>query len=251
MSENTASKYWNERVYFWGLRRRDIFLFEIYAATMFLGTIYGGFLDRSKIANYFGNSKNLINILFVKKGWFWTTVAYFSHIWYQKNKQLGHKLIIRYVLATLWWFLVTQWFVGPSLIDRAFALTGGTCVDFDVASITFHPKTAVHCKTANGFWTGGHDLSGHVFLLTHSSLFMLAENFDYFVHHGIKSTSTKFLTGLLCLWWWMLFVTTAYYHTTLEKFTGFFSGILEWAVVYVLCSKVPFVSSILGSPEDA
>ncbi|CAC05250.1 FIT family protein scs3 [Schizosaccharomyces pombe] len=249
MTEKTASHYWNEETSILKLRRKDILLFEIYATTLLLGSIYSIYVDKWSITSYFGNSKNLINLIFVKRGWFWTSLVYFYHAWDQKRNKIDFKFISRYIVATLWWMFVTQWFIGPGLIDRTFALSGGSCKNFDGDSSVFIPLTASTCKGLNGSWSGGHDLSGHVFLLTHSSLFMLSENFSFILNNGIKATSTKVLFGLLGLWWWMLFVTASFYHTTFEKCTGFFSGILEWSIVYVFSSRMPAVADLLGSSD--
>ncbi|KAL8863747.1 MAG: hypothetical protein Q9198_010374, partial [Flavoplaca austrocitrina] len=35
--------------------------------------------------------------------------------------------ILRWLVVTFWWMLVTQWCFGPALIDRGFRLTGGQC----------------------------------------------------------------------------------------------------------------------------
>lgn len=82
---------------------------------------------------------------------------------------------------TAWWVLVTQWCFGPAIIDRSFRFTGGRCAEVD-SKIEFGEDitgkdifTAVACKAAGGKWMGGHDISGHVFLLVLGSYFLLQE----------------------------------------------------------------------------
>lgn len=75
---------------------------------------------------------------------------------------------------------MTQWFFGPAIIDRGFRWSGGKC---DVAEIKVglgeaggkEVLTATACKAAGGRWSGGHDISGHVFLLVLGSFFLVQE----------------------------------------------------------------------------
>lgn len=87
--------------------------------------------------------------------------------------------LARWALATSWWVLVTQWAFGPPLIDRGFRFTGGKCnavakkveSDGDVLDVL----SAAACRAAGGHWDGGHDISGHVFLLVLGSAMLLEE----------------------------------------------------------------------------
>ena len=94
--------------------------------------------------------------------------------------------ILRYGITTLLWVFTTQWFFGPPLIDRGFRATGGRCevVDAIVAEGKGGGKggggdleagevfTAAACKFVGGAWAGGHDISGHVFILVLGSAFL-------------------------------------------------------------------------------
>ncbi|CAK7236863.1 hypothetical protein SEUCBS140593_009763 [Sporothrix eucalyptigena] len=151
--------------------------------------------------SYFARKDNILNVFFVKRGWFWITVtfAFFvtTHPFYaapttpQKNGSsalLGRRpaAILRWGLVTGWWFLVTQWFFGPALVDRNFRLTGGGCQALQAAmednvaankdpSPLLLAATASACKHAGGQWRGGHDISGHVFLLVLGTTFLAQE----------------------------------------------------------------------------
>lgn len=48
--------------------------------------------------------------------------------------------------------------------------------------------TAVACKAAGGKWTGGHDISGHVFLLVLGSYFLLQEVGWVYLNHWRRSS---------------------------------------------------------------
>jgi hypothetical protein len=138
--------------------------------------------------NYFARKNNIFNVYFVKIGWLWTTAAFVSLLIFQplysssrpqsSSQQEARfrrtlQALLRYTLATTAWYLSTQWFFGPAIIDRGFVATGGKCeralekvgemgtgtADLEVLF------TAATCKSAGGAWRGGHDISGHVLML--------------------------------------------------------------------------------------
>ncbi|CAK7236918.1 hypothetical protein SBRCBS47491_009799 [Sporothrix bragantina] len=172
------------------------------------------------VPSYFARKDNIINVLFVKRGWFWITAtfAFFAstHPFYaasdkqQSGKSasiLGRRgsAILRWGLVTVWWFFVTQWFFGPAIVDRSFRLTGGGCqalqaaVEDDVAADKEPSKlllaaTASACKHAGGQWRGGHDISGHVFLLVLGTTF-LAQEIGWVLWRKAASTSSSSSAG--------------------------------------------------------
>ena len=163
---------------------------------------------------------------------------------------------LRYGLVTLWWALVTQWFFGPPLIDRGFRLTGGQCELLQTEEgragmgETREFLTATACKLGGGRWTGGYDISGHVFLLVLGSAFLWLEILPIVVRHAglreqrlvrdsdgsVKNAASEAQAGggykdepkgategvsvpivVAGLSWWMLLMTAAYFHTWVEK----------------------------------
>ena len=173
---------------------------------------------------------------------------------------------LRWGLTTLWWAAVTQWFFGPGLIDRGFRLTGGVCamaskyesqgrIGTSGASMDEAKEllTSAACKLAGGQWSGGHDISGHVFLLTLGSAFLgmeilpvvmrlkglieerrvtqsdgsiqraRGESFGQRDHEMAMDIEGKSRWGLgvpfsvAGLSWWMLLMTATYFHTWFEK----------------------------------
>ncbi|KAK3399181.1 inositol phospholipid synthesis and fat-storage-inducing TM-domain-containing protein [Sordaria brevicollis] len=149
--------------------------------------------------SYFARKDNLFNILFVKRAWFWITISFFAfvltHPGYRQTERKV-RATVRWALVTVWWIFVTQWFFGPAIVDRGFRVTGGKCAvaqqkvnlqvkgesgvpgpvdpEVDVAGLKEF-VTAAACKAAGGRWTGGHDISGHVFLLVLGSAFLVQE----------------------------------------------------------------------------
>ncbi|KAF2101702.1 hypothetical protein NA57DRAFT_73140 [Rhizodiscina lignyota] len=170
-------------------------LLAIYPGTLVLGSIFSLLSPQTRAApydslsqshpadsapSYFAQKKNIFNVYFVKIGWFWTTIALllfiFTHPFLGPRGRIATltprriQSVLRWGLATLWWGAVTQWFFGPPIIDRGFSLTGGACErleESDKVQAKEAGRILTHaaCRAAGGRWKGGHDISGHVFLL--------------------------------------------------------------------------------------
>lgn len=179
---------------------------------------------------------------------------------------------------------MTQWFFGPAIIDRGFLLTGGQCdlvQQADAGEIEMDDTrqfvTGVACKAVGGKWAGGHDISGHVFLLVLGSMFLFEEVLHvvlksekvkeertvFMLDGAIKSADVeaqpgveegrwtlgvKIVLGVAGLSLYMLLMTAAYFHTWFEKLSGLivaFGGIF---LVYLLPRIVPGLRSIIGMP---
>ncbi|KAM0277232.1 hypothetical protein ACHAQH_005953 [Verticillium albo-atrum] len=213
----------------------------------------------SEAPGYFARKDNIFNVVFVKRGWFWTTVVFGLFVGTHPALQNATRRMqagARWAFATGLWFLVTQWCFGPAIIDRSFRWTGGRCEvvedkvmegQADVGEFV----SAVACKAAGGAWRGGHDISGHVFLLVLASGFLLQEvGWVYLRHRGIreeraiimgdgavKSAGVESEGGVeradlqedslgfagraalvaVALSSWMLLMTAIYFHTWFEK----------------------------------
>lgn len=167
--------------------------------------------------------------------------------------------MLRWGLVTAWWAVVTQWAFGPGLIDRGFRLTGGVCELLEsegekriamgkgVGEVR-EIVTGAACKLAGGQWKGGHDISGHVFLLTLGSAFLGMEILPVVLRYaglreeravrnkegavgragagvGVGDEEVRREEGsgvggavvVAGLSWWMLLMTAAYFHTWVEK----------------------------------
>jgi len=222
--------------------------------------------------SYFATKGNVFNRFFVKQGWAWVSFSYFfflfTHPSAGQSLEVTSKRIkgaLRWGIVTLWWIFVTQWFFGPAIIDRGFLLTGGQCelvqqadagdVEMGKARQFF---TGVACKSVGGKWKGGHDISGHVFLLVLGSIFL----FEEVLHVVLRSTKmneertvlmsngaiqsadvesesesgslaeggkwtlgAKIVLGIGGLSLYMLFMTAAYFHTWFEKVSLPFKGL--------------------------
>ncbi|ORY63402.1 inositol phospholipid synthesis and fat-storage-inducing TM-domain-containing protein [Pseudomassariella vexata] len=242
--------------------------------------------------SYFARKDNLFNVIFVKRGWGWITAAFVVLL--LTHPSLGSvtrkvKAAIRWGLVTAWWVLVTQWCFGPPVIDRGFRFTGGKCEGAVVRVAEGKPDradvlTAVACRASGGKWMGGHDISGHVFLLVLGSWFLLQEmawiaarawfegrRDDRCIVMGdgaVKSAGVeaervegeelakeqglglggKFVVAVIGLCWWMLLMTAIYFHTWFEKLTGLLVALLGIYPIYVLPRWIPALRQIIGLP---
>ena len=213
--------------------------------------------------SYFAHKGNVFNRWFVKQGWAWTSAAFAFLVAAHPAMAAGPDALgrraraaVRWGLVTAWWFLVTQWCFGPPIIDRGFRWTGGKCevVEERVEDGQAGPGeyfTAVACRGAGGKWRGGHDISGHVFLLVLGTGFLLQE-LGWVVARwtgrardertvvmsdgalkgaGVESQTVvgegtaagalglagKFVAVVVALNLWMLLMTAIYFHTWVEK----------------------------------
>lgn len=140
--------------------------------------------------------------------------------------------------------------------------------------------TGVACKAVGGKWKGGHDISGHVFLLVLGSMFL----FEEVLHVTMKTTTAKeertimmndgaiksaevetevgsstategkwtlgaklvLAVGGLSVY--MLLMTAAYFHTWFEKLTGLLVALSGIFVVYFLPRAIPTLRGLIGMP---
>lgn len=141
--------------------------------------------------------------------------------------------------------------------------------------------THAACKVIGGQWKGGHDISGHVFLLILGSAMLWLELLpavlrmeglrearrvmtpDRLVRsasveadqqsQGVKDSkelgigiqAALIVAGLS---WWMLLMTAAYFHTWFEKFTGLLVAFGTIYIVYFLPRAIPAMRKVVGMP---
>jgi hypothetical protein len=291
-------------------RRPSPYLLLIYPLILAIGSLYsaispvafppavaplaaGGNPDsNTPHVNYFSGKRNIFNVYFVKMGWFWTTLA-FSVLQLTTRPPSSHtakhyiQAFLRYGLLTFAWLLTTQWFFGPALIDRSFTITGGHCEPLffseqglkETVSMTTISSSLV-CKAAGGRWRGGHDMSGHCFMLALSSAFLLYELHIADGHSSHPSVSPSaaarlaqemteeerkavggwesetvarirvwsryFLYGVVSLDLWMLLMTAIWFHTWLEKLSGLLMAACTLYLTYFLGDFVDGWRAVVG-----
>ncbi|AET38580.1 Scs3p Ecym_3068 [Eremothecium cymbalariae DBVPG len=242
----------------------ECFLFLLCPSILVVGNV----ISLLSISDFWvANKDGILNVWFVKRGWFWTSViAWWCQIRYGDLSHTNIKrTLIRYILLTVWWFTFTQsvWVGVAPIMDLVFKLTGGHCSFdvFDQAMVvsekfqdseprrlgslkklvkwfserrdgnagmgeetvywlncrlgegpcenTSPSNSAMNsfisealnnaypidngqmCRKLGGYWTGGHDPSGHVFLITLMTMFLIGELrlFSDKVGRRLRSTS--------------------------------------------------------------
>lgn len=209
-----------------------------------LGQVHSVLND--KIDNYFTNKHNIFNTFFVKKGWFWTVLL---SVYFNVQYRRGLQSMLRIVLATLYWFVFTQWCFGSPIMDKLFILTGGYC-EHEQHGIF----SSSQCRQKKGLWKEGHDASGHVFLLSLSLILLWFELIKFRqlpaeisrfrarfrqLDDGaskaklVLSNSIVLIVLLSGLWIWMLLITSVHFHSFTEKVSGLLFSLLGLAIYLV------------------
>ena len=226
--------------------------------------------------HYFANKSNPLNTVFIKKAWGWTSGAFaLLYATSPRHVRLRNRLL-QYMVVTLAWLAFTGWFFGPPLIERVVVASGGQCVvavpvsgevidvpiEYCYAKSPLSPAThpTLFTTLSTDFkrvapWSArprlreGHDVSGHIFLLTMSVLFLADQ-----IAHSL--TSTTLWTGahnlavtanvvLIVIWVFATYTTAIYFHTPFEKFTGFRTLFFLRLVNAALMARAPPQSSAL------
>ncbi|EFX00703.1 inositol phospholipid biosynthesis protein [Grosmannia clavigera kw1407] len=140
----------------------------------------------SSAPSYFARKDNVLNVFFVKRGWFWISLAFAQFVLRHPSFTVSDSE--RSVSGTSSSHTIFGSGAPQPSSDRSFRLTGGSCQadgGLGVAEATSAAATAAAslaavavasmCKRAGGRWSGGHDISGHVFLLVLGSTFLAQE----------------------------------------------------------------------------
>ncbi|ESK96691.1 inositol phospholipid biosynthesis protein scs3 [Moniliophthora roreri MCA 2997] len=229
--------------------------------------VYGTYLDTSNPllshlphplsqTQYWARKSNILNVYFIKKAWGWTSAA-FLLLWVTSPKATrSSSRILQWLMVTACWLTFTAWFFGPALIGRINLASGGEClvvippgdsisvpVEYCFTRSTVTPSSHPHIFSNSPVvppeWSGvprlqkGHDVSGHIFLLTMSILF-LADQLRASLRCGRWSLAHKITVAvnltLIGLWLFASYTTSVYFHSPFEKFTGYVLGLASFAV---------------------
>ncbi|KAJ2500251.1 hypothetical protein GGH96_002847 [Coemansia sp. RSA 1972] len=200
-------------------------------------------------APWWAAKRSVLNTHGAKVAWGWTSALFAAAAAVRAPARApsATAAALRYVLATLYWVAMARWFFGPPLFDRVFVRTGGSCLPTapDAAAMTSASVASLQaCRAAGGRWAGGHDVSGHCFLLMHSALFLAEEAVAPLlaVLRDRRHTSPALTTarraalaatlGLVGVWVFMLYATARYFHGIHELLSGTVLGVAYWAALY-------------------
>lgn len=198
---------------------------------------------------YFANKKNFLNVYFIKFAWGWTTAS-FLLLWATSPTNFkARRRLLQWGIETLSWIVFTTWFFGPSLLDRVLVSSGGECIvhnpDGELISVPVefcylkspvshqtHPHLFVNSLVETwADWQAvprlrkGHDVSGHIFLLTMSILFLSDQLRPSFAQprgwSSLHSLAVALCLLLTLTWFVASYTTCVYFHTPQEKVTGY------------------------------
>ncbi|KAF8201019.1 inositol phospholipid synthesis and fat-storage-inducing TM-domain-containing protein [Pholiota molesta] len=214
--------------------------------------------------HYFAAKTNVFNTYFIKKLWGWTSVLFFFSYLTSPVQVRTKDRLFKYLAATTIWLLFTSWFFGPALLERFIVASGGECIlalpsggvlsvpnelCFTHSTISHQshphlfPDTFSAMDTSLLGWASiprlrrGHDISGHVFLLTLATLFLADQLRPSFKTKRWTSVHTWAVTSniiLIGLWLLAALTTSVYFHSPMEKLSGYLLGLSSFMLIQAL-----------------
>ncbi|KAF9469958.1 Fat storage-inducing transmembrane protein [Collybia nuda] len=212
--------------------------------------------------HYYANKSNFLNVYFIKKAWAWTSAVFlFSWFTSPPNTRTMRRML-KWAVETGVWLMFTNWFFGPALLERVVLASGGECLvaspSGEVVTVpteyclsksyispsshptlfsTFSPNSLPRDWNAIPRLRKGHDVSGHIFLLTMSVLF-LADQLRYSAHSKKRSTWNNAAicanVFLIVVWLFATWTTSLYFHSPSEKVTGYLLGISGFTLTQLI-----------------
>ncbi|KAJ1330404.1 hypothetical protein BSLG_009538 [Batrachochytrium salamandrivorans] len=243
------------------------------AATVATGSLLHAFGTLASSDSVFASKTNPLNTVFAKYAWGWTSLPLLLFMILHASSSLSsgstssntittnaiRNAAARWIGATLYWALLTQWALGNPLLDRVLLATGDCRIPSSSSStISANAFSIRQCKSMGGSLTG-LDISGHCFLLVHAILLISEELRPYFslhfdtshsattsIHSRTASHASRMVMSILAvilvtlavIWWMMLLATCIYFHSFAETFPGTLLGMLYWAVLYVASARI-------------
>ncbi|KAJ7178333.1 inositol phospholipid synthesis and fat-storage-inducing TM-domain-containing protein [Mycena crocata] len=196
---------------------------------------------------------NPLNVYFIKQAWGWTSAAFLLAWSTGSPSTRTAQRLARWLTATAIWLTFTAWFFGPALIERIVLASGGECMvslpSGDAIALPAeycHTRVAVSPATHPTLFANtesfvlpeewratprlrkGHDVSGHIFLLTLSVLLLAQQLGPSFAltrwstSHTVAVCANMVLIGI---WLFASGTTSVYFHSPGEKITGYLLGL--------------------------
>ncbi|KAJ7446209.1 inositol phospholipid synthesis and fat-storage-inducing TM-domain-containing protein [Mycena galericulata] len=211
--------------------------------------------------HYWASKANFLNVYFIKKAWGWTSAAFlFAWATGPPSTRTASRLA-RWLTATAIWLVFTAWFFGPALFERIVLASGGECVlslptgdPLSLPAEYCHAHTALSPATHPALFASsssfampsewratprlrkGHDVSGHIFLLT-LSILLLAQQLGpsfaltrWSTPHTVAVAANSLLIGV---WMFASGTTSIYFHSPGEKISGYLLGLACFALAQI------------------
>ncbi|KAJ7901985.1 hypothetical protein B0H14DRAFT_3852031 [Mycena olivaceomarginata] len=237
------------------------------SAVVLVGTaysvVYGTYLDTSNPllthlphplgqTHYWASKANPLNVYFIKKAWGWTSAAF-----------------------------LLAWATGPpsTRSARIILASGGECVlalpsggPISVPAEYCRMHTSVSPATHPAFfassssfvlpqeWPGatprlrkGHDVSGHIFLLTLSVLLLaqqLGPSFSHTQWSPPHAAAVWANIALIAIWLFASGTTSVYFHSPAEKITGYLLGLACFVVAQIPGDLISAATTPTPTPRE-
>ncbi|XP_005811141.1 fat storage-inducing transmembrane protein 2 [Xiphophorus maculatus] len=192
--------------------------------------------------SYFSSSKNFVNLYFVKVSWGWTLLLLTPFLLFSSSDNQSRSALFKRLLAlavaTAVWYVCTGTFLYIEDVT-------GSCFDSKTASIANEFTSKAACRRAGFHWQG-HDISGHSFILSYSSLLIMEEISAMTVlkkvrlHRTLLNLLYLALNLIVATWVWMFACTSVYFHNPQDKLLGTACGLLGWYLTYRYWYQKPF-----------
>ncbi|XP_063065186.1 acyl-coenzyme A diphosphatase FITM2 [Engraulis encrasicolus] len=213
---------------------------HILPAAFSLICILGSFLKEQDLVpdSYFSNTRNVLNLYFVKISWGWTLFLLVPFMVLSSKNSAGYLLprLCALAVATAVWYVCVNTFEA---IEEA----TGECYDASTKELRGELTSKGVCRRGGFVWNG-FDISGHSFILSYSALVIteeMAASLD-----GVRGYKKTVLQGLyvtmsviVYLWLFMFLSTSVYFHSLLDKVIGTSCGLMAWYLTYQVWYKMP------------
>ncbi|KAL2103688.1 hypothetical protein ACEWY4_000556 [Coilia grayii] len=205
--------------------------------------ILGSFLKEQDLVpeSYFSNTKNVLNLYFVKLSWGWTLFLLVPFLVLSNSLNRPPVFVLRrlcaLVVATGVWYVCVNTF---ELIEEA----TGACYETNTKEVIRGDLASKGVCRKNGFIWDGCDISGHSFILSYSAL-VISEEMAAMVEdaHGFRKPLLNGLymamSVIVYLWLFMFVSTSVYFHSPLDKVVGTGCGLLAWYFTYQVWYRKP------------
>lgn len=151
-----------------------------------------------------------------------------------RNVSFLCRRLLSLVVATAFWYVCTETFFYIEDVT-------GACFETDAVDVVNWEFTSkAGCRKAGFHWRG-YDISGHSFILTYSSLFIVEETSPMdslkmatmsALPRVVLAVLYVSLNAVVVIWIWMFACTSVYFHDPSHKLLGTLCAVLGWYVTY-------------------
>ncbi|KAG1809422.1 uncharacterized protein BJ212DRAFT_1484540 [Suillus subaureus] len=195
--------------------------------------------------HYFANKSNILNLYFIKRAWGWTSAAFLT-LWLTSppHKRTVHR-VVKWGVETAAHSSFGGRVHGHPPVGTVFTVPYEYCFTRTAISRETHPSLFVGSFAESSLWVPddrlpvlprlrkGHDVSGHVFLLTMSVLFLVDQirvSLRARTWSLAHACAVAFNIVLVAIWLFAISTTSVYFHSPFEKFTGYLLGVAGYIV---------------------